>query len=823
MNRFKRSVAIMLAAVFMFALAAQCVFAEEDPSQPDESSQADQTYSITVICGEGGTAFVDGYTPVDNVYTIPKGTPAVIKAVSNTDKSIESFKVSGVSIPGVSGKTNYEYTDEDMADRTYEVRFKDDTSVGRDIVFVGSGFTYTVNGTTVARANLGTKAKIAVFADEGMRIGGIKFNDADVAGTEFEITVGETNTVTVETTAMGEMQPINVTVNGQGTVTPAEGSYYPLTELELTFAAAEGYVLKSVTVDGTDRTADVKDGKLKVTTGESPMNIVAEFVKGVQVTFNVIGSGKVVPGTGYYPADSNITFKFEPTSEKGNYWMFKSVVFGAEDLTSQVVDNVITLKIGTEDIIYDVEFTQAITVTPSVSSGGKLYINGTEISSPTQFAKDSALEITAEPALGYKLDTFRIDGVLKSFNSEGKYIVAAVTADMRIAVKFTPMQTDVPVFTVNATAGEHGSINPSGENSVLSGESIRFTFAPDTGYIVDTVTVGGVAVNISGNSYTMSGISSNSNIHVTFKKQESTVTPSDDVIKVTDVDWSRDTIYVNISQKTKVSKEIFDKLASTGKACVFYNDKIKIFIPAGSSATVSGENIDLAVAIDGSGDGFDTIIDYISQTVGNIDYAAIQMPAYVIWPDGTTLSYNMGAIYAGKTLDYLVLKDSALASPTKADGSAAANQAVVDNEGWICVYYFNDEYVTFCESLELRYTIVSSASDGGKISPAGSKSVTTGSSATYSIVADEGYVIKSILIDGTAISDVAGQSVYSYTFERVTADHTIEAQFEIDQNASGTDDNGSSNPGLVVAIIIIILAVIAAGVLFFIRWKQEKY
>lgn len=815
-DRFKKSVAIMLVAIIMFAFAAQCVFAEE------ESSQADETYSITVIYGEGGKAFIDGYTAVDGVYTIQKGTSVVIKAVSDTDKSIESFKVGGVSIPGVNGKTSYEYTDGDMIDRTYEVVFKDDTSVGRDIVFSGTGFTYKVNGGDVARANLGTTARIAITADEGMRIGGIKFNGSDIEDTEFEITVGETNLIEVETTAMGEMQPLNITVSGEGTVIPDSGSYYPLTELELTFAPATGYVLKSVSINGTDRTADVKDGKLKITTGETPLNVVAEFVEGVQVTFNIIGSGTVTPGTGLYPVNSEVTFKFVPTSEKSNYWMFKSLVLGVDDLTEQVTDDSITLKIGETDVIYDVEFAQAITVTPSISSGGKLYINGSEISAATRYLKGSDLEMTIEPAIGYKLDTLRIDGVLKTPGTDGKYVIAAASADIRIAIKFSLTDVDVPVFTVTATAGEHGSINPAGENDALSGESIRFTFTPDTGYIVDTVTVDGVAVNISGNAYTMSGISSNSNIHVTFKKQDNSTIPSDNTIKLTDVDWSRDIIYINISQKTIVSKEVFDKLSSTGKSCVFYNDKIKIMTPAGSSATVNGDSADLNVIIDGSGDGFDTIVDYISQSVGNIDYAALKMSTDIAWPDGTTLSYNMGSMYAGMSLDYLVLKGDALASPTKADGSAAANHATVDNEGWICVYYFNDEYVAFCESLELRYTIVSSASDGGNINPAGNKSVTTGSSATYSIVADEGYVIKSILIDGTAVSDAAGQSVYTYTFERVTANHTIEAQFEIDQTSSN-DNNGGTSAGLVVAIIIIILAVIAAAVLFFIRWKQEKY
>lgn len=823
MKNFKKLIALMLTAVCLLTLAVQFAVAEEESTTPTPA----ETYSITVVCGEGGKAFIDGYTPVEGVYTIPKGTPVVIKAVSDTDKSIEQFKVGGVSIPGVSGKTNYEYSDSDMIDRTYEVKFKDDTSVGRDITFSGTGFTYKVNGGDVARANLGTTAHIAVKADEGMRIGAIKFNGSQIDitdGTEFNIVVGETNSIEVETTALGEQQPINITVKGEGTVTPDTGVYYPLSEVELQFLPAKDYVLKSVTVNGNDRTADVRNGKLTVITGENAMEVVAEFAPGVLITFNVIGSGTVTPDTGLYPVNSEIKFTFTPTNKKNDVWLFKSLIFGVDDLTEQVVDNTITLKIGEEEAIYDVEFGEAITVTPNISSGGKLLVNGDEINSAAIYLKGTDLEITVAPALGYALDTLRIDGVLKTLSAEGKYTIAAVSADVRIAVKFKITQTDLPVFTVSATAGEHGTITPAGDNDALSGESIRFTFTPDSGYIVDTVTVNGTAVNISGNSYTMTGITANSNIHVTFKKQDVITDPTDDTIAVTDIDWSRDTIYVNLSQKTRVEKAVFDKLATSGKACVFYNDKIKIMLPANMAATVaSGKDaVDLDVEIDGTGDGFDTIIDYISGTVGNIDYAALKMSGDVAWPDGTTLSYNMGASYAGKSLEYLVLKNDKLASPTKPDGSAAGNRATVDNEGWICVYYFNDRYVTFCESLETRYTIISSASDGGSISPAGNKSVTTGTSATYSIVASDGYLIKSILIDGAAVEGVQGEAVYTYTFEHVTADHTIEAQFEKD--SAGSEAKGDSpSSGVIVAIIIIILAVVAAGVLFFIRWKQEKY
>lgn len=845
MKDLRKLLAIILALTCLTVLVAPCVLAEgetsevsetsdtsetSDVSEPegdtsseDTTSPAAETYTITVVSNEGGKVFIDGFTPVDNVYTIPKGTSVVIKAVSDTDKSIEHFKIGGVSMPGVNGKTSYEYPDSDMTDRTYEVKFKDDTSVGRDITFTGSGYTFTVNGATNARANLGTVAHIVITPNEGMRIDSVKLGGEE-KGTEFDITVGETNVIDVVTTAIGEQQPVFITVEGEGSVLPDSGSYYPQTTVEFTIAPSMGYVIGSVTVNGTDRTSEVKDGKLTVVTGDTPTEIKAVFVPGARVEFNIIGSGSVTPETGYYAIGSDVTFTFVPKDAKNDRWLFKSLVLGAEDITSQVVNNSITLHIGEEDVIYDVEFGQAITVTPNLSSGGKLFVNGIEVSSAKAFLKGTDLEITVEPAIGYKLDTFRIDGVLKTM-ADGKYTVAAVAADLRIAVKFALTDIDVPVFTVTATAGAHGAISPAGENDARSGDSIMFTFIPETGYIVDTVTVDGAVVNISSNSYTMTGITANSNIHVTFKKDSASGPSTDDCINATDVDWSRETIYINITQKSKVSAEVFEKIVASGKTCVIYSDRIKILIPAGGSVSVAAgkESVDLSIEVDGTDDGFESILNYVSDTFGTIDYTAIKLSRDVQWPDGTTFSYNMGSLYAGKSLDYLVLKGDKLSSPTKADGSAAANRASVDGDGWICVYYFNDEYVAFCESLEMRYTIVASAGEGGSISPEGNKSVTTGNSATYSIVAADGYIIKSIKVDGVEVTDAAGQSVYTHVFDHVVADHTIDAQFEQSgEDASQTTEGGQS-AGLIVAIVIIVLAVIAAGVLFFIRWKQERY
>ncbi len=70
------------------------------------------------------------------------------------------------------------------------------------------------------------------------------------------------------------------------------------------------------------------------------------------------------------------------------------------------------------------------------------------------------------------------------------------------------------------------------------------------------------------------------------------------------------------------------------------------------------------------------------------------------------------------------------------------------------------------------YTITASAGTGGTISPSGSVSVSSGGSQTFTIGANSGYQIASVVVDGTNQGAIA-----SYTFSNVTANHTITASF----------------------------------------------
>jgi len=78
----------------------------------------------------------------------------------------------------------------------------------------------------------------------------------------------------------------------------------------------------------------------------------------------------------------------------------------------------------------------------------------------------------------------------------------------------------IPVYTITATCGPMGTINPSGAIQVKEGENLTITGTGDTNYSVDKIFLNSVSVAFSNNSYTLSNIQSDANIYVLFSSGE---------------------------------------------------------------------------------------------------------------------------------------------------------------------------------------------------------------------------------------------------------------------------------------------------------------
>ncbi len=125
---------------------------------------------------------------------------------------------------------------------------------------------------------------------------------------------------------------------------------------------------------------------------------------------------------------------------------------------------------------------------------------------------------------------FALLGTEDGFTAKSRVASATSAAQLLEQLQESPLwlyEPDVDVGVqhyVMATAGPNGSISPtslSGHVWVNDGEDVTFTFTPAFGYVVDTVTVNGEAVAVTGNTYTIENVTASDNaIHVTFKFDE---------------------------------------------------------------------------------------------------------------------------------------------------------------------------------------------------------------------------------------------------------------------------------------------------------------
>lgn len=107
----------------------------------------------------------------------------------------------------------------------------------------------------------------------------------------------------------------------------------------------------------------------------------------------------------------------------------------------------------------------------------------------------------------------------------------------------------------------------------------------------------------------------------------------------------------------------------------------------------------------------------------------------------------------------------------------------------------SDGKLTATKSLSLtvrqqgQFVITVTTNGGGMVLPVGGKiTVMRGESQSFVIVADNGYAIADVLVDGKSVG-----AVTKYTFENVTEDHTLQVKFQKKYVSSGDSSSSGSS------------------------------
>ena len=111
------------------------------------------------------------------------------------------------------------------------------------------------------------------------------------------------------------------------------------------------------------------------------------------------------------------------------------------------------------------------------------------------------------------------------------------------------------------------------------------------------------------------------------------------------------------------------------------------------------------------------------------------------------------------------------------DGTDAMEELIANGYNYIFENITDDHAVRVSFVENVYYPIAVSFGEHGTITPNGDVSVANGSDQTFHIVADAGYHIESVTIDGENVQSAVVDG--EYTFVNVTAVHTIHAEFAI--------------------------------------------
>jgi hypothetical protein len=150
-----------------------------------------------------------------------------------------------------------------------------------------------------------------------------------------------------------------------------------------------------------------------------------------------------------------------------------------------------------------VAFAPMPTLTATANAGGTISPAGV-----TQVGTGSSMTFTITPNAGYQVQTVILDGAT-SLGAIGSYTFNNIHGSHTLTATFTPTK-----YTITATAGANGSINPQ-TASFVQGSSQKYTFTPNAGYSVSGVTVDGIPQGANG-SYTFTNIQASHAIAVTF-------------------------------------------------------------------------------------------------------------------------------------------------------------------------------------------------------------------------------------------------------------------------------------------------------------------
>ena len=335
------------------------------------------------------------------------------------------------------------------------------------------------------------------------------------------------------------------------------------------------------------------------------------------------------------------------------------------------------------------------------------------------------------------------------------------------------------IHTITATAGEGGSIDPSGAVQITDGKSRTFTITPDEGYFLSDVKVDNKSIGPK-TSYTFTNVKEDHSITAEFTSRtggDKTVLLEEDFEECTANGSFPDgwTLEKSNSNETwKVYKYYYagnTLTASCGDDYTSYaKQNERLITPVldmsngggsisfryigGKTPTLSG---DYTVKLEASRDGTTWTTLWTSTELKNATYDEIGY-------GGNTLSATV-AVNIPSDLQSATTK---LAFRYERPAGENSGRGALDDIRIMANQASSGGGTTPVEPT--TYTITASAGQGGSITPSGNVSVAENGNQKFTITPSEGYEIADVQVDGQSVGKVE-----TYTIGDVNENHTIAA------------------------------------------------
>ncbi|MBR5984592.1 MAG: fibronectin type III domain-containing protein [Bacteroidales bacterium] len=309
-------------------------------------------------------------------------------------------------------------------------------------------------------------------------------------------------------------------------------------------------------------------------------------------------------------------------------------------------------------------------------------------------------------------------------------------------------------YVINVSSVGNGSISPDGIVEVAPGESAEFAIVPDEYNDLLSLTLDGedVSDEIVDGIYTLADVNAEHTLIATFTERYTfTASAGEGGHIVTDG--------VTVAERgDTVSFVVIPNVGyRPGDVIV---DGVAVQLEQGSYI-YTFENVDANHTIHAT---FDSIIYHtVFVEVGENG---------VVSPNGSVV------IEEGENLTISVMPEEGyIVHEFVVDGENIVEELIANGYNYTFENIIDDHtvYVSFVENV--YYTIVVSYGEHGIITPNGDVSVANGYNQTFHIVADAGCHIESVTVDGEEVPSAVAEGVY--TFENVTSEHTIHAEFAV--------------------------------------------